>query len=282
MLTSLSILGYMLFLIIESGLYIYLATIYLRRMHEYSWDSNVPAEKYILVALWVGALFYTVLTITNVHTITTMKSWEFIHHLITILNAAKRSVTMGVTVLLSSGRSLSTSLALCIVGYAATYVGISKFVTYRAHKDPYNSQVSIITYVWPTMMDLLIYGYSLYMLQRTIVTLELTNQTRKLDRYLWLRRLLILVTFILLLRQLLIFTDNTNGPAEAELDQAAFFFTLAGVGFLWRPSPANRDFENVVELQPAELEIQSPLFAIAEVHHENDEGSDHYQETTVR
>jgi uncharacterized membrane protein YqjE len=271
MLTSLSVLGYMLFTTIESGLYIYLAVTYLRRMHEYSWDSNVPAEKYILVALWAGALVHTVSTVNNVHTITTWKNWEFIHHLIIILNAAERSVTMGVTVLLSTGRSLSTSTALGIVGYAATCVGISEFVTYRAHKDPYNSRkVSLITYVWPTMVDLLICGYSLHVLQRTIVTLELTNQTRKLNRYLWLRRLLILVTFILLSRQLLIlFTDNTYGWAEVELDQAAFFLTLAGIGFLWRPSPANRDFENVVELQPADLlEMQSPLFAIAEVHHE--------------
>jgi hypothetical protein len=270
MLISPSILSYMLFTTIESGLYIYLAVIYLRRMHEYSWDSNVPAERYILVALWVGAFVFTVSTVTNVHTIT-WKNWEFIQHLVTILNATERSMTMGVTVLLSSGRSLSTSLALGIVGYAATCVGISKFVTYQAHKDTYNPRkVPLIAYVWPTMVDLLICGYSLYLLQRTIVTLELTNQTRKLDRYLWLRRLLILVTFILLLRQLLmLFTDSsTYRWAEVELDQAAFFLTLAGIGYLWRPSPANRDFENVVELQPADLlEMQSPLFAIAEVHH---------------
>jgi hypothetical protein len=271
MLTGLSILGYILFRIIESGLYIYLAVIYLRRMHEYSsWDSIVPAEKYILVALWVGAFVYTVSTVNTVHTITTWKSWEFIQHLVTILNAAERSMTMGVTVLLSSGRSLSTSLTLGIVGYAATCVGVSKFVTYQAHKAPYNPRkVPLIAYVWPTIVDLLICGYSLYVLQQTIVTLELTNQTRKLDRYLWLRRLLIMVTFMLLLRQLLLlFTDNTNRWAEVELDQAAFFLTLAGIGYLWRPSPANRDFENVMELQPADLlEMQSPLFAMAEVHH---------------
>jgi hypothetical protein len=269
MMTSPSILGYILFLITESILYIYLAATYQRRMHEDSWDSNVPAEQYILVALWVGALFYTVLTITNVHTITTQTSWSSFHHVITILNAAKRSVTMGVMVLLCSGRSLSTPLALCIVGYGATYVGISMFVSYQAQINPYNDQV-FITYVWPTMVDLLIYGYSLYRLQHTIMTLEFTNQTRKLDRYLWLRRLLGVVVFFLLFRQLLLFSNITNGPTVAELDQAAFFFTLAGIGFLWKPSPANRDYENVVELQPADLEIQSPFFTIAEGH-ETDE-----------
>lgn len=247
--------SYILFLTAESFLFIYLAATYQKWMHNDSWDSNVPAEKYILMALWLRALFYTIVTLASAHLILAMNVLHSIHLVITILNASQRSLTMGVTVLLCSGRSLSSFLAICIVGYAAAYVGITKYVNYQWRNDPYGEVV--IAYVWPTSMDLLIYGYSLYKLQQTILMLEFTNQTRKIDRYLWLR-LLRFVTFILFVRQALLFTGS-NGLLEAEIDQAAFFLTIVGMGFLWKPSPANRDFENVVELQSADLEIQSPL-----------------------
>lgn len=259
MLTDASILEYLVFLIIETVFYIYLAVSYQKRMHEDSWDSNVPAEKYILFAFWVCAVFYTILTATNIHTVITLTSWVHVHFLVTILNATKRSMTLGLTLLLSSGRSLSQGLILFMASYAATYIAISKYVRYRRETDPY--ETVFIAYIWPTLFDLLIYGYSLYKLRETIQTLEYTNQTRKLSRYMLLGKLLAFVSLFLFLKAMLVIFFNGMGPIEAELDQSAFFFTLVGIGFLWQPSPANRDFENVVEMQPADLDMEAPLFA---------------------
>jgi len=144
--------------------------------------------------------------------------------------------------------------------YFGIYVGLSEYI--KASSSTLHRSPGVLTKMWPTCADLLLLAYCWIELRQTINHIQESQQTRKLERYFWLSRLITLVFLALCLKQIASLGQLLTGSLIVELDQLSFFALLAGIGALWWPSPANRDYENVVEILPTqdELEREVPLF----------------------
>ena len=257
---SLQIYLYLLFVGAEAVLYFYMATTYQKRMLDYSWDNHVAIEKYIVTALWVAGIFYSVLSFSNIYTVMTFTTPYAFHAAISLFNSAKRVLTLGVTLILSSGRRLSAPLAAAGVCYFVAYIWISESLRNAAKQM---HETGLFAKVWPTSVDIVLLGYAWFELRKTIRHVEESQQARKLKRYCWFSLLLTFVFLALCLKQILSLMGMGAGAFTVELDQLTYFALLAGIGALWWPSPANRDYENVVEIHATstEVERETPLFA---------------------
>lgn len=257
---------YLFFVLAEASLYFYMASTYQRRMMDYSWDNHVAIEKYIVTALWVAGIFYSILSISNIYTVVKVETAPYTFHvLISFFNGAKRVLTLGVTVLLSSGRRLSILSSLAGLLYFICYTSVSEYLRYASvHHHHYSSNdESVWVKLWPTSVDILLVGYAWVALRTTIRHIQESLQMRKLQRFVWFSYLLTIVFLLLCIKQISSLGNLLSGAYIVELDQVTFFVLLAGIGALWWPSPANRDYENVVEILPtsADVEREQPLFA---------------------
>ena len=144
------------------------------------------------------------------------------------------------------------SATLAIVYFTASAV---TDVTYPMADSPFLDKLLVNCIFIKISVDLIFMVWIPQALCKTMSYLKRSNQTRKLQRYQSLLKILGLAVFLTLCLLVLIIVDfNYNGGEDITIynvtqgNELNFFLILLCVAYLWRPNPLAREFVHAMEV----------------------------------
>jgi hypothetical protein len=275
--------GFMYFYGIIAIIYIVLCLFYAISMHVYR-DSRIAIEKWILFTISMGMaemVFHSAdLVIWNRSGYRPMS----LVYLGIILGVLKRGIMRCLAVMVSLGwgvvrDSLGPAMRMVIV-LGATYVGVSAtcdlmevFFVEDFTELTTEEETDLIDIVWVlticvAALDVIFILWILDALNGTMQYLENMSQTRKLQRFLTLRSIIlfaILFATIWIVFSLVdkydeegIVRDEHQWVVDAAIE-VNYLYLLIGVAVLWRPNPSAKEYAYVMELPDNESGDENDL-----------------------
>lgn len=267
--------GFLFYQFLEAALFFYMAMRYNSKRMVYSRGeaqrtAGPSIETYIVATLWVASVFHTVVWLSTMYSFTNFTPAPLTFHvLISFFNGARRVATLGTTVLLTSplGQRQWDILPLSVAAatYWVGYISVSEYLRYyTAHMNKYANKYlpgmnnnahfteGVLEKLWPTSVDILIVIYAIVSLRATLQHMRESQHLlrQQHQRYIRFMYLLVAVLLVMCAKQIAALGEFLKGRNIVGLDAFLFSVLVLGIAVLWWPSPATREYENVMDIEP--------------------------------
>lgn len=298
--------GFMYFYAVVAGVYVALLVFYGVSM-QMNKDSRIAIEKWILITIFLGMAEMAFRTVDYM-------AWNSAGHRPMILvyfgilmGVMKRGISRCLAVMVSLGwgvvrDSLGPTMRVVII-LGATYIGVSAardlmliFFVEDIATLTVTEEDEIIDVVWiltivVAALDVIYILWILDALNGTMQYLENMSQTRKLQRFLTLRSILLFAILFAAIWVVFSLVDkyDEEGIVREEhewiVDAATevnYLYILIGVAVLWRPNPAAKEYAYAMELPAGDVDDdmdENDLELTGVVPSAMDDDEDNFQKT---
>ena len=264
--------GYMHFYLVLTIVYLLLMTWYLLLMKKNS-DSRIPIEKWILVPIILGSIEMFFRTADCYLWNMSGRRIAFVVYLRILFGVCKNSIAWCLLIMLSLGwgvvrDSLGSTLRTIII-LGGVYTGLcviceviqefwnNEFEELTVDEDAEILDILFVLTLVISAFQVVFFLWILDGLNSTMQYLENMNQTRKLQRFLHLRSLLLYALLLATMWVVFALVDSydENGIVMEEnewmLESATemiFLFVLIGIAYMWRPNPTAKEYAYAMEL----------------------------------